>query len=503
MAGVRARRSSRSSSSLSNAEEKRSNRREGVRIHSRGRESRTGLSMLSFFILRLQDYFEIEIDAELSYRIRNAGVWNALLGLHHMQIACKVVELRKDSHGYDIKSDSIRDEKVVFVSSSRSVDSVDGTVDTHSSRRVPRASEVELRVTLSEGQTRATTSAIYIIATKRNRSISGISNNCSVLYQVNRHSSTHHHGRHRPSTTTALEPRRITRRRTNPLDTDTNTDNDTDTTRPSTAIAIPIRIATATATTTTRSKRPDQKCLLLLLLLAPAIHLHPILPLARNRPRFRDATTDHDRALRAVQHLRLPLLLVPVGGAVLYGIRFFYSYPLTTSQYLLLSIYQSLTLRFSCCEQCYDTTTHPSSLAGCIISKLEPHTSPSGTSPFPPTLRGYIAMLAVPTSHRGRGIATRLVRMAIDAMVARDADEVVLETEVTNEPAIKLYQRLGFLRSKRLHRYYLSGGSAFRLVLPLKEGAGGFGMMGTGEGEGQGDGLPVREDEEHLGRHVC
>lgn len=34
---------------------------------------------------------------------------------------------------------------------------------------------------------------------------------------------------------------------------------------------------------------------------------------------------------------------------------------------------------------------------------------------------------------------------------------------------MKLYERLGFLRSKRLHRYYLNGNTAFRLVLYLKE----------------------------------
>lgn len=36
---------------------------------------------------------------------------------------------------------------------------------------------------------------------------------------------------------------------------------------------------------------------------------------------------------------------------------------------------------------------------------------------------------------------------------------------------MKLYERLGFLRSKCLHRYYLNGNSAFRFVLYVKEGA--------------------------------
>lgn len=79
-------------------------------------------------------------------------------------------------------------------------------------------------------------------------------------------------------------------------------------------------------------------------------------------------------------------------------------------------------------------------------------------------------MLAVSSAYRGHGIATTLVRRAIDVMIERDADEVVLETEVTNTAAMKLYERLGFLRSKKLHRYYLNGNTAYRLVLQLKSG---------------------------------
>lgn len=104
-----------------------------------------------------------------------------------------------------------------------------------------------------------------------------------------------------------------------------------------------------------------------------------------------------------------------------------------------------------------------SSLVGVIICKLEVHQSHS-----PPTRRGYIAMLAVSETFRGHGIATALVKQAIEAMAARDADEIVLETEETNLSAMRLYERLGFMRSKKLHRYYLNGNSAYRLVLLLK-----------------------------------
>lgn len=103
-------------------------------------------------------------------------------------------------------------------------------------------------------------------------------------------------------------------------------------------------------------------------------------------------------------------------------------------------------------------------LVGIVICKLEPHRGGP--------LRGYIAMLATKEEHRGKGIAITLVSKAIDLMIERNADEIALETEETNTAAMKLYEKLGFLRSKKLHRYYLNGNSAYRLLLYLKEGVG-------------------------------
>jgi hypothetical protein len=47
----------------------------------------------------------------------------------------------------------------------------------------------------------------------------------------------------------------------------------------------------------------------------------------------------------------------------------------------------------------------------------------------------------------------------------------VLETEFDNAPALGLYTSLGFVPEKRLHRFYLNGKDAFRLVLPLGDAA--------------------------------
>ena len=63
------------------------------------------------------------------------------------------------------------------------------------------------------------------------------------------------------------------------------------------------------------------------------------------------------------------------------------------------------------------------------------------------------------------------VRKAIRAMILDEAascDEVVLETEITNTSALRLYENLGFVRDKRLFRYYLNGVDALRLKLWLR-----------------------------------
>ncbi|TFK81936.1 acyl-CoA N-acyltransferase [Polyporus arcularius HHB13444] len=81
------------------------------------------------------------------------------------------------------------------------------------------------------------------------------------------------------------------------------------------------------------------------------------------------------------------------------------------------------------------------------------------------TNRGYIAMLSVHKNWRKRGIASTLVRRTVEVMKKHGVEEVVLETEFDNSAALSLYESLGFIREKRLWRFYLNGKDAFRLVL--------------------------------------
>ncbi|XP_050070102.1 N-alpha-acetyltransferase 30A [Anopheles maculipalpis] len=100
---------------------------------------------------------------------------------------------------------------------------------------------------------------------------------------------------------------------------------------------------------------------------------------------------------------------------------------------------------------------HKDTCVGAIVCKLDIHRQE--------TRRGYIAMLAVDKDYRKLKIGTTLVQKAIQAMLEDNADEVVLETEITNQPALRLYENLGFVRDKRLFHYYLNGVDALRLKL--------------------------------------
>ncbi len=99
-------------------------------------------------------------------------------------------------------------------------------------------------------------------------------------------------------------------------------------------------------------------------------------------------------------------------------------------------------------------------VVGVVVGRLSVHKN---------TLRqrGYIAMLAVDSQHRGQRIGRQLVARVLASMRAAGAAEVVLEAEASNLPALRLYESLGFLRDKRLVRYYLSFSDAWRLKLFL------------------------------------
>jgi peptide alpha-N-acetyltransferase len=108
----------------------------------------------------------------------------------------------------------------------------------------------------------------------------------------------------------------------------------------------------------------------------------------------------------------------------------------------------------------YALVAHDSAgtLVGAILGKSEVRLKDSGR------VRGYVAMLAVETCVRGAGVGRTLASLALSRF-ACDCDEVVLEAEWDNAPALRLYEGLGFVRDKRMPSYYLNGNDAYRLKL--------------------------------------
>lgn len=78
-----------------------------------------------------------------------------------------------------------------------------------------------------------------------------------------------------------------------------------------------------------------------------------------------------------------------------------------------------------------------------------------------------IATIAVRKSHQGRGIATLMMDKII-----KDADEagcsaISLEVRISNVPAIKLYEKYGFITVNVRKGYYVDGEDAYLMIMPL------------------------------------
>ena len=104
-------------------------------------------------------------------------------------------------------------------------------------------------------------------------------------------------------------------------------------------------------------------------------------------------------------------------------------------------------------------------LVGCIVSKLDEHKKKTTKPGTKGRNRGYIAMLSVEPEFRKIGIGRLLIKKSIDIMINDGADEIMLETEVCNLSALRLYESFGFIRDKRLSAYYLNGNDAYKLKL--------------------------------------
>ncbi len=74
---------------------------------------------------------------------------------------------------------------------------------------------------------------------------------------------------------------------------------------------------------------------------------------------------------------------------------------------------------------------------------------------------GHIITIAVDPAFRGLGIGKSLMIEALRLLRERGCRSVYLEVRVSNEPAINLYRKLGFVIKRRIRGYYKDGEDAF------------------------------------------
>ncbi len=94
---------------------------------------------------------------------------------------------------------------------------------------------------------------------------------------------------------------------------------------------------------------------------------------------------------------------------------------------------------------------------------------PDNAPPPPaPGKVGHLVSIAVLREYRGRGIGSALLAETIRVMkeVYR-AEAIYLEVRVSNEPAIRLYKKFGFVIRRRIPYYYRDGEDAYVMVKRL------------------------------------
>lgn len=79
--------------------------------------------------------------------------------------------------------------------------------------------------------------------------------------------------------------------------------------------------------------------------------------------------------------------------------------------------------------------------------------------------KGHVVSVAVLPENRQKGIGRALVEEAISGVKLKRSDELYLEVRCSNNEAIKLYEKLGFIIKHRLKAYYRDGEDAYLMTI--------------------------------------
>lgn len=79
--------------------------------------------------------------------------------------------------------------------------------------------------------------------------------------------------------------------------------------------------------------------------------------------------------------------------------------------------------------------------------------------------KGHVVSVAVLPEHRQKGIGRALIEEALIGVKLKKTDELYLEVRCSNNEAIRLYEKLGFVIKQRLKTYYRDGEDAYLMAI--------------------------------------
>ena len=102
---------------------------------------------------------------------------------------------------------------------------------------------------------------------------------------------------------------------------------------------------------------------------------------------------------------------------------------------------------------------------GYVMCRIE--TSLPGFKRLGFTKKGHIISIAVSSPHQRQGVGYTLVRSAMKALLQSEVQECYLEVRTSNEPAVKLYLKMGFEIQRTIKQYYADGEAAYSMIRKL------------------------------------
>ena len=81
--------------------------------------------------------------------------------------------------------------------------------------------------------------------------------------------------------------------------------------------------------------------------------------------------------------------------------------------------------------------------------------------------KGHVVSIAVLDEFRKKGIGSVLVEESVNGVKLRKCDEFYLEVRCSNNDAVKLYEKFGFVIRQQLNAYYRDGEDAYLMAIEL------------------------------------